>query len=257
MKFLMKIRLLLPFLLGCVSTLALGAARGSWLAARIVEVRKSVESKPLYWIANTPVTKDETTYTVSVHLVQSLLIGVYTVDKLHPEPPIEWVRGHPVKVQLDGDDMYLKPLTGYDIKLHIVKRKSAEVMQPVKDAEMKEAYAPPAPAESLTGLAESDAKSITTESKNIDERAQTETPALGQPIKKNLGPSGTIDVTTIPYLAEIYIDGVSVGYSPAKLQLPAGQHLLRAEKDGYQTWSKDITVRDSSEFTVYAELKKK
>lgn len=252
----MKIRLLISVVLVCVSTLALAAARGSWLAGRIVEVRKSVESKPLYWIANTPVTKDETTYTVTVHLVQKLLVGVYTVDKLHPEPPVEWVRGRPVKVELDGDEMYLKPPTGDDIKLRIVKRKTAEVMQPVKDAEMKEAYAPPAPAESLTGLAESKAKSTTTQSKNIDERPESETP-VGQAIKKNLGPTGTIDVTTIPYLAEIYIDGVSVGYSPAKLKLPAGQHLLRAQKDGYQTWSKDITVRDTSEFTVYAELKKK
>jgi hypothetical protein len=33
--------------------------------------------------------------------------------------------------------------------------------------------------------------------------------------------------------------------------------VIRAQKDGYQMWSKDVIVLDSSEFTVYAELNKK
>lgn len=257
MKYVSGTRFFISLALVCVSTLAVGAAQGAWQSGRIVEVRRSVESKPLYWIANTPVTKDETTYTISVHLGQKLLVGIYTLDKSHRDPPAEWVRGRPVKIQLDRDDMYLKPLAGYDVKLRIAKRKSVAIVQAVTDAEMKQAYAQPAPPESLIGFGDSEEKS-TAESKNSGDGLQKKSvSAAGQPAKKEAGPTGTIHVTTVPYLAEIYVDGVSIGYSPARFTLPTGKHVLRAQKEGYQTWSKDITVLESSEFTVYADLRKK
>jgi len=47
-----------------------------WQPGRIVEVHKKVESKPLYWIVNTPITEDETTYTITVHVGTKLLVGI-------------------------------------------------------------------------------------------------------------------------------------------------------------------------------------
>lgn len=254
----MKIHFLIPIALVLAGTCSLGTVQGVWQSGRIVEVQKSVDSKPLYWIANTPVTKDETTYRITVQLGQRLIVGVYTLDKLQGAPPNEWVHGHPVKLQLNGDDMYLKPISGDEIKLRIVKRKVTSAMKPVTEAEMKEAYAPPPSPESLTGFADSDAKESKPEPKQeADQLNQRDSSKASQTVKETSGPVGVIDVTTVPYLAEIYIDGASVGYSPAKFTLPVGKHLLRAQKDGYQAWSKDVTVLESSEFTVYAELKKK
>src|SRR3954454_14893550 len=74
-------------------------SQDSWQSGRILKVDQSVESKPLYWIANTAVPKDETTYTVAISLGESVLVGVYTLDKFHSAPPEEWVRGRPVKVE--------------------------------------------------------------------------------------------------------------------------------------------------------------
>jgi PEGA domain len=254
-KSLMKTSLLISFTLVLACSWAVCASQGTWQSGRIVQVRKDVDSKPLYWIVNTPVTRNEVTYTITVQIGQKLLAGVYTLDRSQGPPPDQWVRDWPVKVQLDGDQMYLKPLSGDDIKLRIVKRKSAAPMQPVTADEMKKAYAAPAATESLIGFADSSAKSTSAGSDNNGSEAEAPQ-ALPSP-KPVTGPVGMIDVTTVPYLAEIFVDGASLGYSPAKFTLPAGKHALRVEKNGYQTWSKDVTVLENSEFSVSAELKKK
>jgi PEGA domain len=256
-KSLIKTSFLISFILVLACTCALCASQGGWQSGRIVEVRKTVDSKPIYWLVNTPVTKNEITYTIAVHLGQKILVGVYTLDRLQGAPPDQWVRGRPVKVQLDVDNMYLKPLSGDEIKLRIVKRKSAPPMQPVTDSEMKEAYALPAQTESLIGFADSAPKNTAAESKDSAERSEAEAPPAMPSTKPPSGPVGVIDVTTVPYLAEIFVDGASVGYSPAKFTLSIGTHALRVQKDGYQTWSKDVNVLENSEFTVSAELKKK
>lgn len=255
----MKARLFQLFsVLLCVPPLALGAVKDAWERGRVVEVRKSVESKPLYWIANTPITKDETSYTIMIQLGPKLLVGVYTLDKSHAAPPDQWVRGWPVKVRVDNDDMYLEALSGESVKLRIVKRKSGETMQPVSDAEIKKAYAPTTPPEPPTGFSDSDTKHTGADVEPAVSGRESGSEAAAQPEGTTAaGPIGMIDVTTVPYLAQIYIDGTSLGYSPAKLTLPAGKHVMRVEKNGYQPWSKEITVLESSEFTVFAELRKK
>jgi hypothetical protein len=254
----MRARFLISSAIFCVSALALATVKDLWERGRIVEVRKSVESKPLYWIANTPVTKDETSYKLTIHLGQKLLVGFYALDKSHAAPPDEWVRGWPVEVRLDNNDMYLKALNGGGIKLRIVKRTAAEALEPVSDAEMKKAYAPPEPSEQQTGLADSDSKNTSVKAKPADSETKEGSDSSAEPVRTiPETPVGMIDVTTVPYLAQIYIDGTSRGYSPAKFRLSAGKHVLRAEKNGYQPWSREITVLERSESAVFAELKKK
>jgi hypothetical protein len=58
----------------------------------------------------------------------------------------------------------------------------------------------------------------------------------------------------MPYLAEVFVDGEKVGYTPAKLKLPPGKHALRCEKRGYKPWTKDVTVTADSELTLDATL---
>ena len=251
----MRSSLFLSVALVLMCGFSFGTIPGTWQPGRIVEIQKSIDSKPLYWIANTPVTRDETTYKITVHLGQRLIIGIYTVDRLHEAPPDEWVRGRPVKVQLEGQDMYLKPLSGNDIKLRIVKRKPTSAMQPVTNNEMKEAYAPP---ESLASSTDPETKKADPEPEHPAEQSErADPPKVSQTGETTSAQVGVVDVSTVPYLAEIYLDGASLGYSPAKFTLPAGKHVLRLQKDGYQTWSKEVNVLQNSEFTVYAELKKK
>ena len=248
---------LLTVVLFCSCILAL--AQESWQAARIVEVLKSVDSKPLYWVANTPVTKDETNYTVTIHQGNRFLVGAYTLDKFHAAPPEEWVRGRAVKTRVEGNKLFLKLPGGDDLVLQIVKRKRATEMQPVTEAEMQAAYAPPSTArpEALTGFIEP-SKADGSDDKASTEPVEEEKGAAASSAAQTKSEAkGIVDISTVPYLAEIFVDGASVGYSPARFTLPAGKHTIRVEKNGYRAWTKDIEVADSSESRVYAELKRK
>jgi hypothetical protein len=153
--------------------------------------------------------------------------------------------------------MSLKPVSGGDVEPRIVKRKRVGSMRPITDAEMEEAYRPASASESLIHSADVEPKQNESRGDGVAPSPSTIATDGNAPAKPAGGPVGIIDVTTVPYLAEIYVDDSSLGYSPAKFTLPAGKHVIRVQKDGYQTWSKDVTVLDSSEFTVYAELNKK
>jgi hypothetical protein len=67
-------------------------------------------------------------------------------------------------------------------------------------------------------------------------------------------PTGLVSISSVPYLAEVFVDGESMGYTPAKLKLAPGKHSFRCEKSGYKPWTKDITVTAGSELTLDATL---
>jgi plastocyanin len=150
--------------------------------------------------------------------------------------------------------MYLRPLEGNDLRMRIAKRKSAPMLEAVPAQELEKAYAPPSPAhvEALTGFIAPAPKPGESQPAPAQEAAapETEAPAPAE------NPEGTLSVTTFPYLAEIFVDGKSVGYSPAKVSVSAGKHTVRFEKQGYKSWSKDVTVQENSETVVDATLDK-
>jgi hypothetical protein len=68
---------------------------------------------------------------------------------------------------------------------------------------------------------------------------------------------GTVQVRSTPYLSEVFVDGDSMGYTPAKVSLPPGKHSFRVEKAGYKAWTKEIVITAGSELTLDASLEKK
>jgi len=60
----------------------------------------------------------------------------------------------------------------------------------------------------------------------------SETPPLG---------NGTVDVTPTPY-GVLFVDGRRHGYTPITVQLPAGQHRLRVDREGYVSEERTLTV---------------
>jgi hypothetical protein len=68
---------------------------------------------------------------------------------------------------------------------------------------------------------------------------------------------GLVNVRSTPYLSEVFVDGDSMGYTPAKVSLPPGKHSFRVEKAGYKAWTKEITITIGSELTLDASLEKK
>jgi hypothetical protein len=239
---------------------------GLWSAnplqiGRIVTVQKNLNTKTLYWIVNTPITQDDITYTIAVHIKDKIYIGIYTPGKSDPPPPNEWVKDYPVQVEINNDTLDLKPPVGAAFKVRIARRKPSSPMKPVTRDEAaalaKRTPAPPSdsPAQSLIGFD----KPVATPATPIatSPPAPVPVPAAAPPPAAPAVVMGSVSVRSTPYLADVYADSQDMGYTPAKINLPPGKHTIRFEKSGYKTWSKDITVTAGSELLIDATLEHK
>jgi hypothetical protein len=70
-------------------------------------------------------------------------------------------------------------------------------------------------------------------------------------------PSGSIQITSTPESAGIYVDDAFVGNCPALLHLTTGKHTLRFTLAGYRESTLQITVLPNSESNVIAILDKR
>lgn len=66
--------------------------------------------------------------------------------------------------------------------------------------------------------------------------------------------TGTINVTSNPGGADVYVDGQLVGGCPAVLKLKPGKHIVSAKLSGHKDWSREITVEPGSEVRLIVRL---
>jgi PEGA domain-containing protein len=217
-----------------------------WQVGRIEQVRKDVSSKTLYYVVNTPVTEDTTTYTISVHVQNRLVTASYDLDKLQSEPPVEWTENTPVWVQISDKTMFLKSATSGEYKLTISKSKSVAVMQPLTLDEIKVLNAG---ARQVTGN--------TAVGFGAKEAAQSQPQPVEAAQPAPQPPGGTLDISTVPYLADVFVDGKDMGYSPAKIRVSPGKHSVKVSKNGYQPYVKEVVVALDSEQKLDVTLEKK
>lgn len=215
-----------------------------WQVGRIDQVRKDVSSKVLYYLVNTPVTEDTTTYTISVHVQNRLVTASYDLDKVQSEPPVEWTENTPLWVQVSDKTLYLKSATSGEYKLTISKSKQAAVMQPLTLDEIK--------------VLNAGARQVTENTAvgfGAKEAAQTQPVEAAQPVTPP--PGGTLNISTVPYLADVFVDGKDMGYSPAKIRVSPGKHSVRVSKNGYLPYVKEVVVALDSEQELDVTLEKK
>ncbi len=230
------------------------AAADSIQYGRIVEIKNSVSSYTKYWVVNTPLIEEVTTYTISVQVGTTLLVGTYDVSEQQPVPPPDWTKGYAVKVQLAGNTFYLRSGTG-QYRLHLKQRKRAKPTGPLTAEEKKRLDELDAPLDSLIGLsAEGNSSSNHANAQPATSTAPEPTPPAPPPAAPT---TGTVTVRSTPYLSEVFVDGASMGYTPAKIALAPGKHAFHIEKQGYRPWTKEITITVSSELTLDATLEKK
>lgn len=227
----------------------LWAADSPWQQARIVDVKTTVDTRTSAWIVNTPIQDEESVCMIRIHLKDKVLEGVYTLDKSQPSPLAEWVKHAPVRAQVVGDRMFLKGPNGHDYKLRIVSAKNAPMLDPWTTQEVT--------AEKAAALAEPAQSMIGFDDRPAEKPAKAEAPPAAEPPPPPPppeAPTGLVSISSMPYLAEVFVDGESLGYTPAKLKLAPGKHSFRCEKAGYKPWMKDITVTVGSELTLDATL---
>ena len=236
----------IAFVLVCIVRIGcsrLAAAESLWQYGRIVAVKKSVTTSTKAWVVNTPLDEEHTQYTISVHVQDRIIVGNYEISDTQSEPPPEWTPGTAVNLGVRGDSLYLRSATG-SLRLHITQRKTTGPMQAVTAEEKKHLSELDAPPQSMVGF-----------SKAGEDKATAPEPAPPPPPP---APStGTVTVRSTPFLSEVFVDGDSMGYTPAKIALVPGKHSFRVEKPGYQAWTKEMTITVGSELTLDATLAKK
>jgi hypothetical protein len=67
---------------------------------------------------------------------------------------------------------------------------------------------------------------------------------------------GTVNVTTNPDGADVYVDGQFYGNSPATLKLKPGKHSIAVKMSGYKDWAREMSTDAGSDSHLTATLEK-
>lgn len=102
------------------------AAEKAYQRATIIDVQQKVNTRVLYYIVNTPITKDEPYFEVSVQLQNMVYVGRYIPRHANDTLPEEWKNGFSVEARVEGRHLFLKRPSGVDMQLAVVKQTAAK-----------------------------------------------------------------------------------------------------------------------------------
>jgi PEGA domain len=199
--------------------------------------------------------EERTTCTISVQVGSLSLVGTYDISEQQPEPPPDWVKGYAVKVETKGDSLYLRSVTG-QLRLHLKQRKTGRPMDPLSAEEKKRLDELDAPLQSLIGFSSEAGSNTKSGSAKAAAQAAPE-PAPQAPPPPPASPTGIVNVRSTPYLSEVFVDGNSMEYTPAKIALASGKHTFRVEKPGDKAWTKEMVITVGSKLALDVTLEKK
>jgi hypothetical protein len=106
--------------------LRLLAVEPQYQDAVLVRVEKKVNTRVLYYIVNTPITKDEPYYEVSLRLKDTLYLARYTPRHADDTLPEAWKAGSTLQARVDGRHLLIKWAGGADWKFLITNHKAVK-----------------------------------------------------------------------------------------------------------------------------------
>jgi len=113
----------LVVLLAAVAVPGLYAAERLYQTGKIVDVQRKTTSRVLYYQVDTPITKDEPYYEVSVRVKDTIYVGDYIPRHSADTLPEEWsVPQTDVRLRLEKHYMFLARPTGTELQFVITKR---------------------------------------------------------------------------------------------------------------------------------------
>ena len=99
------------------------AVEKQYQAGQIVDIQQKSNTRVLYYQVNTPITKDEPYFEVSVQVKDMIYTGDYTPRHAADTLPEEWNLPHAeVRVRLEKRSMFLTRPTGAELQFVITKR---------------------------------------------------------------------------------------------------------------------------------------
>lgn len=78
----------------------------------------------------------------------------------------------------------------------------------------------------------------------------------GRPLATQATASAGLVIVKSPVAALIYVDGKFAGKTPHSFTVPAGEHQLLLLAEGYQDWTRTVTVQGHQQIGLMAALQK-
>ena len=117
----------------CSLLLSLAVVLPGWCATpkpyqpgKIVSVEQKARTQTLYYLVNTPVTKDEPYYELSVKVDQTIYVGEFTPRHSADTLPVSWSEGAEVQVKVEKRHFYVKTPGDDVVDFVVVKRVRAD-----------------------------------------------------------------------------------------------------------------------------------
>jgi hypothetical protein len=104
------------------------AARRQWVEGTIVDVQEKTTTRVLYYQVDTPITRDDPYYELSVQIKDTVYFGRYTPMHSSDTLPGDWHAGSAVQARIDGRHLVVKRPGGTEMSFAFTKR---PVMKPV------------------------------------------------------------------------------------------------------------------------------
>jgi hypothetical protein len=128
----MKYFLLL--LLATAATPSFYAAEKLYQTGKIVDIQQKKSTRVLYYQVDTPITKDEPYYEVSVQVKDTIYVGDYSPRHAGESLPEAWNAPQAeVRLRLDKHYMFLMRPAGADLQFVIAKRIAASPAQKISE----------------------------------------------------------------------------------------------------------------------------
>jgi len=88
---------------------------------KFVDIQKKSRDRVLYYLVNTPVTREEPYYEISVQVQNTLYVAEYTPLHASESLPQDWVAGAEVQLRIAGHRLFLVRPEGTELAFGIVK----------------------------------------------------------------------------------------------------------------------------------------
>jgi len=113
----------LPLLLAVCAVPSLSAIQKLYQTGQIIDIQQKFNTRVLYYQVNTPITKDEPYFEVSVQVNGMIYTGEYTPRHAADTLPDEWNLPHAeVRLRLEKRSMFLTRPTSTEVQFVITKR---------------------------------------------------------------------------------------------------------------------------------------
>jgi hypothetical protein len=125
----------LILLLAAVAIPGLYAAEKPYQMGKVVGIQRKAKSRVLYYQVDTPITKDEIYYELSVQVKDAIYVGDYSPRHSGETLPQEWNEPQAeVRLRLEKHYMFLTRPAGTELQFVITKRIAAAAAQKIPES---------------------------------------------------------------------------------------------------------------------------